>query len=102
MRDFAWGATRSFKPLHKICDFDLMLDAHLSDGHPHKAEPFLDAFHPFVLAQRSEPQTIRRRVCRKNFSSSPPNKAMICKVNVFVVSRDVAFISGCARDGTAG
>jgi hypothetical protein len=27
MRDFPWGATRSFKPLHKICDFDLMFDA---------------------------------------------------------------------------
>jgi hypothetical protein len=25
MRDFPWGATRSFKPLHKICDFDLMV-----------------------------------------------------------------------------
>src|SRR5215469_3033327 len=55
MRDFAWGATRSFKPLHKICDFDLMFDAHIRDGHLHKAEPFLDTFHPFVLTQRSEP-----------------------------------------------
>ena len=32
-----------------------MLDAHLSDGHLHNAEPFLDTFHPFVFAQRSEP-----------------------------------------------
>ena len=55
MRDFPWGATRSFKPLHKICDFDLMFDAHIRDGHLHKTEPFLDTFHPFVLAQRSEP-----------------------------------------------
>jgi len=54
MRDFAWGATRPLKPLHKICDFDLMFDAHIRDGHLHKAEPFLDALHPFVLAQRSE------------------------------------------------
>src|SRR5215469_13336499 len=53
--DFARRPTRSFKPLHKICDFDLMLDAHIRDGHLHKAEPFLDAFHPFVFAQRSEP-----------------------------------------------
>src|SRR5215469_5309998 len=22
MRDFPWGVTRSFKPLHKICNFD--------------------------------------------------------------------------------
>jgi len=51
MRDFAWGAPRSFKPLHEICDFDLMFDAHIRDGHLHKAEPFLDTFHPFVLAQ---------------------------------------------------
>jgi len=55
MRDFPWGATRSFKPLHKICGFDLMFDAHIRDGHLHKAEPFLDAFHPFILAQRNEP-----------------------------------------------
>jgi len=42
MRDFAWGATRSFKPLHKICDFELMFNAHIRDGHLHKTEPFLD------------------------------------------------------------
>src|SRR5215469_9050116 len=42
---------RSFKPLHKICDFDLMFDTHIRDGHLHKAEPFFDAFHPFVLTQ---------------------------------------------------
>ena len=41
MRDFPWGATRSFKPLHKICDFDLMFDAHIRDGHLHYTEPFL-------------------------------------------------------------
>ena len=35
MRDFPWGATRSFKPLHEICDFDLMFDAHIRDGHLH-------------------------------------------------------------------
>ena len=51
MRDFARGATRSFKPLHKICDFDLMFDAHIRDRHLYNAEPFLDTFHPFVLAQ---------------------------------------------------
>jgi hypothetical protein len=55
MRDFAWGTTRSLKPLHKICDLDLMLDAHFSDGHLHNAEPFLDTFHPFVLAQCRQP-----------------------------------------------
>jgi len=55
MRDFAWGANRSFKPLHKICDLDLMFDAHIRDGHLHKAEPFLDTFHPFVLAQCGQP-----------------------------------------------
>ena len=31
MRDFAWGATRSFKPLHKVCDLDLMLYTHFSN-----------------------------------------------------------------------
>ena len=51
MRDFAWGATQSFKPLHKICDFDLMFDAHIRDGHLHCTESFLDTFHPFVLTQ---------------------------------------------------
>jgi len=45
MRDFAWRATRSLKPLHEIYDFDLMFDAHIRDGHLHKAEPFLDTFH---------------------------------------------------------
>src|SRR5215469_4027781 len=55
MRDFAWGATRSFKPLHGICDFDLMFDAHIRDGHLYKAEPFLDTFHPFVLAHADSP-----------------------------------------------
>jgi hypothetical protein len=55
MRDFARGAPRSLKPLHEICDFDLMFDAHVSDRHLHKAEPFFDAFHPFIFAQRSEP-----------------------------------------------
>jgi hypothetical protein len=48
--DFARRPTRSFKPLDKICDLDVMLDAYLCDGHLHKAEPFLDTFHPFVLA----------------------------------------------------
>jgi len=28
-----------------------MFDAHIRDGHLHKAEPFLDTFHSFVLAQ---------------------------------------------------
>jgi hypothetical protein len=51
MLDFPWGATRPLKPLHKICDFDLVFDAHIRDGHLHKAEPFLDTFHPFVLTQ---------------------------------------------------
>ena len=51
MRDFPWGATRSFKPLHKIRDLDLMFDAHIRDGHLHKPEPFLDTFYPFVLTQ---------------------------------------------------
>ena len=51
MRDFPRGATRSFKPLHKICDFDLMFDAPIRDRHLHKAEPFLDTFDPFVLTQ---------------------------------------------------
>jgi hypothetical protein len=51
LSDFSWGATRSFKPLHKICDFDLMFDAHIRDGYLHNAEPFLDTFHPFVLTQ---------------------------------------------------
>jgi hypothetical protein len=51
MRDFAWGATRSFKPLHKIRDFDLMFDAHIRNGHLHCTESFLDALHPFVLTQ---------------------------------------------------
>jgi hypothetical protein len=55
MRDFPWGATRSFKPLHEICDFDLMFDAHIRDGHLHTTEPFFDAFHPFMFSQRSEP-----------------------------------------------
>jgi hypothetical protein len=49
--DFVRRPTGSLKPLHKICDFDLMFDAHIRDGHLHKAEPFLDAFHPFVLTQ---------------------------------------------------
>jgi len=40
--DFARRPTRSFKPLHKICDFDLMFDAHIRDGHLHYAELFLD------------------------------------------------------------
>ena len=31
-----------------------MFDAHIRDGHLHKAEPFFDTFHPFVLAQRSQ------------------------------------------------
>ena len=53
--DFAWGATRSFKPLHKIRNLHLMFDAHIRDGHLHKAEPFLDNFHPFVLAQCGQP-----------------------------------------------
>jgi predicted esterase len=35
MRDFPWGTTRSLKPLHKICDLDLMFDAHIRDGHLH-------------------------------------------------------------------
>jgi hypothetical protein len=51
LRDFAWGATRSFKPLHEICNFDLMFDAHIRDGHRHEAEPLIDTFHPFVLTQ---------------------------------------------------
>jgi len=34
--DFARRPTGSFKPLHKICDFDLMFDAHIRDGHLHK------------------------------------------------------------------
>jgi hypothetical protein len=51
MRDFAWGATRSFKPLHKICDFDLMFDPHIRDGHLDHTESFLDTLHLFVLAQ---------------------------------------------------
>jgi len=55
LRDFAWGATRPLKPFHKIRDLDLMLDAHIRDGHLHCTESFLDAFHPFVFAQRSEP-----------------------------------------------
>jgi len=55
MRDFAWGATQSFKPLHKICDFDLMFDAHIRDGHLHCTESFLDTFHPFVLTQCRQP-----------------------------------------------
>ena len=42
--DFTWSATRSFKPLHKICDFDLMFDAHIRDGHLHKAERCYRAF----------------------------------------------------------
>jgi hypothetical protein len=29
--DFAWCAALSLKPLHKVCDFDLMFDADLSD-----------------------------------------------------------------------
>jgi hypothetical protein len=49
MRDFAWGATRSVKPLHKICDFGLMFDAHIRDGHLHYPELLFDTFHPFVL-----------------------------------------------------
>jgi hypothetical protein len=35
-------------------NFDLMFDAHIRDGHLHKAEPFFDAFHPFIFAERSE------------------------------------------------
>jgi hypothetical protein len=55
MRDFAWGAIRSFKPLHKICNFDLMFDAHIRDGHLNYAEPFFDTFYPFVFAQCGQP-----------------------------------------------
>ena len=55
MRDFTWSATGSLKPLHKVCDLDLMFDANLGDGDLHRAEPFFDAFHPLILAQRSEP-----------------------------------------------
>ena len=51
MRDFARGAPRSLKPLHEICDFDLMFDAHVSDRHLNYAEPFFDTFYPFVFAQ---------------------------------------------------
>jgi hypothetical protein len=54
MRDFPWCATPSFKPLHKICDFDLMFDGDIRDGQLHKAEAFLDTFDPFILAQRRE------------------------------------------------
>ena len=32
-----------------------MFDAHIRDGDLHKAEPFLDTFHPFVLAQCGQP-----------------------------------------------
>jgi hypothetical protein len=31
-----------------------MFDAHIRDGHLHKAEPFLDTFDPFILAQRRQ------------------------------------------------
>ena len=51
MRDFTWSATGSLKPLHKVCDLDLMFDAHIRDGHLHKAEPLLDALHPFGILQ---------------------------------------------------
>jgi len=50
IRDLAWGAIRTLKPLHEIRDFDLMFDAHIRDGHLHKAEPFLDAFHRCIFA----------------------------------------------------
>ena len=73
MADFPWGATRSFKPLHEICDFDLMFDAHIRDGHLDKAEPFLDtlpsthsflrnADRPSATASNSEP-TVTSAVC---------------------------------------
>ena len=28
-----------------------MFDAHIRDGHLHKAEPFFDPFYPFALTQ---------------------------------------------------
>jgi hypothetical protein len=55
LSDFAWCATGSLKPFHQIRDPDLMFDAHLSNGHLHNAEPFLDTFHPLVFAQRRQP-----------------------------------------------
>jgi len=66
MRDFARRPTGSLKPLHEICDFDLMFDAHIRDGHLHKAEPFLDTFHPFVLTQRGQPLRDGLAVFRSN------------------------------------
>ena len=55
MRDFPWGATRSFQPLHKICDLDLMFHPHVGDGHLHYTEPLLDTLNPLVFAQRGQP-----------------------------------------------
>jgi|SRR5215472_5483057 len=49
--DFARRPAGSLKPLHKIRDLDLVFDANICDGHLHRAEPFLDTFHPFVLTQ---------------------------------------------------
>ena len=40
--DFARRPTGSLKPLREIGDLDLMFDAHIRDGHLHKAELFLD------------------------------------------------------------
>ena len=33
----------------------MKFDAHIRGGHLHKAEPFLDTFHPFVLTQCRQP-----------------------------------------------
>jgi hypothetical protein len=55
LADFARSAALSLKPLHKICDLDLVFDANLGDWHLHNTEPFLDSFHPFVFAERRQP-----------------------------------------------
>ena len=55
LADITWGSTQPLKPLRKIGDFNLMFDTHLGDGNLHRAEPFLDALHPFVFAQRCQP-----------------------------------------------
>jgi len=55
LADFPWRMTWALQPLRKIDHFDLMFDAHFRDGHLHSAEPFLDTFHPFVLAQCRQP-----------------------------------------------
>ena len=65
MRDFAWGATRSFKPLHKICDFDLMLDAHIREDTFTKPNRFsIPSTHSFFAMPRGparRPRTVKTR-----------------------------------------